>query len=261
MTTLHERLLQLDRRDWWLWWTATGIMVGLLAVIGILTVASALNLIDALSLVDLETDVRGLTALVALFILYALHQQLFIKRLRLKLLNQIEAMVELHDYAERQRLEATLDPLTGLPNRRLLYDRLRSETARARRHGYPLAVVAFDLDGFKPINDTYGHAAGDLVLQCFADQLRKVIRGSDVAARTGGDEFLLLLPECRPAQIERVLGRMKSLHIEFEGQQIPFAYSMGCTGYQPEEKISELLERADRELYRDKRTRRAQRAS
>jgi diguanylate cyclase (GGDEF)-like protein len=261
LTDLHERLRQLDRRDWWLWWTAFSVMVGLLAVVVILTLVAALRVAEPAMLADLKDDIRGLTALVILFNLYALHQQLFIKRLRVQMLDQVESLIVMHGYAEKQRQEAVLDPLTGIYNRRLLDDRLSGEMARSERHNCPLTVVAFDLDGFKPINDQYGHAAGDLVLKSFADRLKRITRGSDVAARTGGDEFLLILPDCRPNQVERVLDRLKGVRVPVGNNDLSFGFSVGCAEYQPGEAIRDLLERADQELYRDKRARRAQRAS
>ena len=90
---------------------------------------------------------------------------------------------------------AHFDSVTGLPNRALLSDRLAQETARARRAGKAFAVVLFDLDGFKEVNDTWGHAAGDRVLAMVAERSRKCVRASDTVGRLGGDEFLALLPE------------------------------------------------------------------
>ncbi len=92
---------------------------------------------------------------------------------------------------------AMLDPLTGLHNRRFAQERLVAEMARSGRHGHPLTVLMIDLDGFKQINDRYGHWGGDLVLKEFAQRLCRAIRGSDLAIRLGGDEFVVLLPECQ----------------------------------------------------------------
>ena len=90
---------------------------------------------------------------------------------------------------------AHFDSVTGLPNRALLSDRLAQETARARRAGSTFAVVLFDLDDFKEVNDTWGHAAGDRVLTMAAERARKCVRASDTLGRLGGDEFLAVLPE------------------------------------------------------------------
>src|SRR5437660_11446605 len=88
------------------------------------------------------------------------------------------------------------DSLTGLYNRRFAEQRLAAEVARSERRGHPLTVLTLDLNNFKEINDTYGHPAGDQVLQEFATRLNKVIRGSDLAVRLGGDEVWVVVPEC-----------------------------------------------------------------
>ncbi|HYC35741.1 MAG TPA: GGDEF domain-containing protein [Usitatibacter sp.] len=99
--------------------------------------------------------------------------------------------------AALQRIEyiAHHDTVTGLPNRALLTDRLEHEVARAIRHGRGFAVLMFDLDGFKPVNDTWGHAAGDQVLARVAQRARACMRASDTVGRLGGDEFMAILPE------------------------------------------------------------------
>jgi diguanylate cyclase (GGDEF)-like protein len=90
---------------------------------------------------------------------------------------------------------AHFDSLTGLPNRTLIRDRLHQEAARSRRSGKPFAVLLFDLDGFKAVNDTHGHAAGDAALRVAASRAREALRSSDSLGRLGGDEFLAVLPE------------------------------------------------------------------
>jgi len=87
------------------------------------------------------------------------------------------------------------DPLTGLHNRRYLMDRLKQEMQRADRHGEPLAFAMLDLDAFKPINDQFGHVLGDKVLRAVGAAIAKSVRGSDIAARYGGDEFAVILPD------------------------------------------------------------------
>ena len=102
--------------------------------------------------------------------------------------------------AQRQALEqvermANHDALTGLPNRRLLYDRLGQAIARAKRYDGAVVVLSVDLDGFKLINDRYGHAAGDAVLIETSNRLRDALRDTDTVARMGGDEFVLLITD------------------------------------------------------------------
>ena len=97
------------------------------------------------------------------------------------------------DQAELSRHAALHDVLTGLPNRALFYDRLEHGIEQAKRHGWTLAVLFVDLDGFKKINDSYGHDAGDSVLKTIADRLKENARADDTVSRHGGDEFLYLL--------------------------------------------------------------------
>ena len=100
-----------------------------------------------------------------------------------------------HEEARMHRM-AHEDPLTGLPNRVLLGDRLRQAIRSASRDGHKVALIYFDLDKFKPVNDTHGHAVGDRLLQLVARRLRAGLRDSDTLARVGGDEFVALLPRC-----------------------------------------------------------------
>jgi diguanylate cyclase (GGDEF)-like protein len=111
--------------------------------------------------------------------------------------HQLATVIEQEEAA---RHAAFHDPLTGLPNRVLFNDRLEHGLARARRHGWTLAVMFVDLDDFKNINDSYGHDVGDGVLQTIAGRLKENTRGDDTVSRHGGDEFLYLLMEVRDEQ-------------------------------------------------------------
>jgi diguanylate cyclase (GGDEF)-like protein len=101
------------------------------------------------------------------------------------------------EQGEADRHAAFHDVLTGLPNRALFYDRLEQGFEQARRHGWALAVMFFDVDDFKIVNDTYGHSTGDKVLQGIAARLKKITRGEDTVSRYGGDEFVILINEVR----------------------------------------------------------------
>jgi diguanylate cyclase (GGDEF)-like protein len=148
---------------------------------------------------------------------------------------------------------AALDQLTGLYNRRSGEQRLAEEISRAVRHERPLTILLADLDGLKQINDRLGHAAGDLVLKGFSERLRKAIRGSDLAVRLGGDEFMVLLPECRADEVRHVLNRLDGLEVVYEGTKIPCRFSRGWTDYKPGETAEEFLRRGDEALYENKR--------
>lgn len=120
-----------------------------------------------------------------------------------------DTVVILFDSTERHRHEEQisfltfLDPLTGLPNRAMFLDRFRETLIAARKNGTAFAVLQADLDGFKAVNDTHGHAAGDLLLNVVAERLAGCVRGQDVVARQGGDEFVLLLPAIASADDAR----------------------------------------------------------
>lgn len=255
MNDTLENLKHLDRRDWWLWWTAFAIMFLLLvaaaAIVFALTPQEGKWAIHA----GLIQHIRLLAFAVLLFSLYAIYQQTIIKRLRAQLIAQVETNITLEVRAEELRNQAIIDPLTGAYNRRMIEDRLKAEMSRSERHGYALTVLLFDLNDFKQINDTHGHAAGDAVLKRFTERLTKAIRASDTPGRLGGDEFLVVLPECRSGEAERVLSRLGSLEADVRGKKIAFAFSAGWAEYQAGESAEQLVERADAALYADKRAR------
>ena len=253
---LHEiqaRLRHIERRDWWLWWCALTVMMLLTVVVVILSLPRFVGTDDPFSALTLTHNVRALVGTVLLFSTYAIYQELVIKGPRRQLADQIAATIAVQTRAEEFQILATTDPLTGLYNRRQVDERLEAEVTRSRRHGQPLTVVAMDLDDFKRVNDQHGHAAGDIVLKEFARRIRKAIRGSDVAARIGGDEFLLVLPECTEAQAEALLARLSGLEADLGASKICFQFSFGCTSYIPEESRQQLLARCDAALYAQKR--------
>jgi diguanylate cyclase (GGDEF)-like protein len=148
--------------------------------------------------------------------------------------------------ADRLRHEADHDPLTGLPNRRRLEEDLGRELARSRRNGSPLCVCALDLDGFKAVNDSRGHAAGDRALRSLADGWRQNLRGSDVLARHGGDEFLLVLPDCSQERATEVAERLRATSVD------GITCSIGIAEARSPDGVEDLLQRSDRALYRAK---------
>ena len=153
-----------------------------------------------------------------------------------------------------QRIQriATTDGLTGLLNRRTIEDRLREEVDRSKRYGTPLGIVLCDIDHFKKVNDTFGHAMGDEVLRSVAIALRDVLRSVDAVGRWGGEEFLLVLPHqvaggaCVAA--ERVRRAVTSLPAFPKGPEC-VTLSLGVTVYDGRTDAASLVERADRALY------------
>jgi diguanylate cyclase (GGDEF)-like protein/PAS domain S-box-containing protein len=170
----------------------------------------------------------------------------------------------LHEVTERKRLEERLqhdalhDPLTGLPNRALFTDRLAQALERAKRRPDQLFAVMFlDLDRFKAVNDTRGHAAGDELLKALARRLQECLRGVDTVARLGGDEFAFLIEEVEgPADATRAASRILAdvgAPFEIEGQAVEATASIGITlGPRHYEQATDMLRDADVAMYRAK---------
>lgn len=166
------------------------------------------------------------------------------------------------DVTEKRRAEAAVvrmayhDPLTGLPNRALLSDRLETVIARGKR-GAGAAVFYLDLNKFKPVNDCYGHAAGDELLKQVADRLRVAVRETDTVARVGGDEFVIIQTDVAHWSMvalvaERILNAF-GRPFELEGQSVEIGTSMGIA-LTPEhgQTVDDLLKKADSALYKSK---------
>ena len=164
---------------------------------------------------------------------------------------------------EQVRHLAVSDPLTGLANYRRLLDVLENETERTNRSGRPFSVLLLDLDGLKTINDNYGHLVGSRAICRLGDVLRIHCRAIDTAARYGGDEFALVLPEAQEDEARRVAGRIREV-LASDDEQPPLSASIGISVYRGDgERIEKLLSEADRDLYAEKarRERRATSAS
>jgi len=153
------------------------------------------------------------------------------------------------------------DPLTGLHNRRFLMDRLLQEMQRSDRHGEPLAFAMIDLDGFKTINDLYGHVLGDKVLRAVGNAISRSIRVSDIAARYGGDEFAVILPQTPPEGAMRVCERLLRAISEAgfqddSGKVCRVTASLGLAYYPADdvETPEDLVHSADGALYGAKRS-------
>lgn len=148
---------------------------------------------------------------------------------------------------------AVTDPLTGLYNRHYLNEQLERIHAAAARHHRPYALLALDLDGFKRINDTAGHVAGDAALVAFALELRSVVRGDDIVVRTGGDEFVVLLPEASVADAVALAGRLQGAVRASGGANLIRGLSAGAVAWAPYSTPAGLIAEADRLVYESKR--------
>lgn len=159
------------------------------------------------------------------------------------------------DRLARLRLAASTDPLTGLANRVVLFDRIGLEIARARRHGHPVALAILDLDAFKEFNDRYGHVAGDRLLVAASHALSGAIRDTDLVARFGGDEFVVLLPEADATQAVGCLDRVRAgiSGARIAGAERGASASAGVAVFDPAVRasvsVSAWLRQADAALY------------
>ncbi len=178
--------------------------------------------------------------------------------------NQLQASVgevaALREKMETVRKESLSDSLTGLANRRCFDDRVREAAAEARRSKQPLSLLIGDVDHFKRFNDTYGHATGDQVLRLVGQCFRANVKGRDTAARFGGEEFVVVLPETTLAQAAVVADQIrasvesKKIVKKSTGETLgSITLSLGVAQFAPGEEIADLINRADACLYAAKR--------
>lgn len=149
------------------------------------------------------------------------------------------------------------DPLTGLLNRRFLEEALDKEVARAKRKAYPITILIIDIDEFKRVNDTYGHAAGDMVLENLGELLLQQTRKDDLAVRLGGEEFLILMNEVGlergMKRADGLRGLIEKMESKFEGISISITVSIGAAEYpSSSQEIRDVMRKADQALYRAK---------
>ncbi len=165
---------------------------------------------------------------------------------------------QLSDEMTRVHLLSLTDDLTGLANRRAFLRRMQDEIGRVQRYGSPLSLAVIDLDGFKAVNDQYGHAAGDAVLKTYASEVLTIFRHHDMVARYGGEEFAVLLPnttgEGTMRALRKVQKRSTEATFEHDGKALSLpTFSAGITLYRAGESAEDFMQRADHALYRAKR--------
>ncbi len=153
--------------------------------------------------------------------------------------------------------QATHDPLTGLFNRRYLDQILYGEIAHARQNGSLVGILMADVDHFKKINDTYGHKAGDLMLQAVGDLMKSCVRSADIVCRYGGEEFVIVMPGASAPTVskcaEEIRSKFQSLHVKFEDQEIYATISLGGAIYPLHgSNVDEVFVHADRAMYQAK---------
>ena len=179
----------------------------------------------------------GLLALVALMILTLVLTRPLLRAFR---------------WTEEQASEARIDALTGLANRRALEEILAAEISRAHRFAHQLAVVLLDLDRFKEINDSFGHAAGDVMLRAVSRLLTSLARQGDTVDRWGGEEFVVILPETDLAGAQRFAERLRRTIEAHAVGDMKTSASCGVATMLPEDSVEELLGAADQALYQAK---------
>ena len=201
---------------------------------------------------DAETKSQGLSLGAADYLAKPFSEQ--------ELMARVDRTLKLAAQKEHYRALAQTDGLTGLPNFRSFHARLEEEVARAHRYGHPLACAMVDLDGLKQINDKLGHAAGNRAILALADAVREELRDTDFAARYGGDEFVVLLPQTNEAQGAQFAERLRKRLGEVSAQAgLPVRGSIGIAAVRGQELKSpdaaeDLLRRADEALYEAKRS-------
>lgn len=182
------------------------------------------------------------------------------KRLSEQLLAMQERVAVMEAHSEqmqgqvrKERERAMTDLLTQLPNREAWQERLSFEFNRWKRYQYPLTVGVMDIDLFKRVNDSYGHKAGDRVLQLVAREIKNRVRNTDFAARFGGEEFVLLFPETRAddalAVMDKLRAHISALPFHFGGDPVTITFSAGLAAFVPDDTEETVFDRADRALY------------
>ena len=162
----------------------------------------------------------------------------------------------LHQNLKQEQQQAMIDSLTGIPNRAAYDDRVEQEFKRWKRFGRPVTILTWDVDGFKSINDAYGHKAGDKVLRIVGQQLVRHVRDTDFVARYGGDEFVMLLvgsaaQEARDVA-DKIRGEIAELGFHFHDRPVQVTVSCGITSFAGEDGTDSAFDRADRALYQAK---------
>jgi diguanylate cyclase (GGDEF)-like protein len=249
---IQQSLKRLDRSTSWFKWN-TVLMIGLLvAALAVLIVPELLGQNGLPQQMDISLIVGVLLVIMMVGNSYTLFHQRHFKLFRTRLAEQMQVAIKQRIRADKFYGMAILDPLTGLYNRRFGEECLQREIARAERTTGDLAVIVMDLDYFKEINDEYGHAAGDLVLREFSRHLRRAVRACDVPVRIGGDEFLVVLPECPRENVHIILSRLKPFDVMLDRKKVTISYSRGRAQYQVSDTPQSLIQRADKVLYDEK---------
>jgi diguanylate cyclase (GGDEF)-like protein len=232
---------QISRREWWLWLST--LFVTTLSSIAFLLSSFTSFFRHADHFYEIRSDQARWATLCLLLVFNAwlVYRQWSFRRLRKhSAAHSLDAQAMPQQFSEA----AGLDPITGLYTRSSLEQHLGKEVARARRQNTALSLATLHVDEFAHLSARYGKPAVDAALKELARRLKKASRGSDIAARLGDDDFLLLLPECGVNEVKQVLNRLGAVEVSSSGQRIPLNFTTGWVDYQPGELPADLLKRA-----------------
>jgi diguanylate cyclase (GGDEF)-like protein len=234
-------LVQLSRREWWLWFSAVAVTVLSSTAFALTLFGSFFRHTEHFYELD-RSQVRWATlCLLLVFNAWLVFRQWSFRRLRGQPISQGASPTA--DSAQPFE-NSSLDPVTGLYNKISLEQHLAKEIARARRQNTTLSVATLHVDDLADITARLGKSAVDTALKELARYLKKASRGSDVAARLGDDDFVLLLPECGVTEVKQVLNRVPGVEVSASGKRIPLTYTTGWVDYQPGDMPADLLKRA-----------------
>jgi diguanylate cyclase (GGDEF)-like protein len=232
---------QISRSEWWLWFSAL-FVTALSAVAFLLTsIHSFFRHADYFYEIRSDQARWATLCLILIFNGWLVYRQWSFRRLR-----KLAAGLALDSQSLPQQFSeaAGLDPVTGLYTRSSLEQHLGKEVARARRQNSALSLATLHVDEFAHLSSRYGKSPVDMALKELARRLKKASRGSDIAARLGDDDFLLLLPECGVNEVKQVLNRLGAIEVSASGERIPLNFTTGWVDYQPGDLPADLLKRA-----------------
>jgi diguanylate cyclase len=218
--------------------------------------ATELGLLQSVVSARLETVARQVSDFGAREQIRSIEYNGRAEHMRTRIANLERETQELHSKLDREKHGARLDPLTGVANRKSFDERFAQEIARRARGGAPAGLLLWDIDNFKSINDSYGHRAGDRVLQSVAGCFTAALRSTDFVARIGGEEFAVLLSGLELAEAVGVANQVRTavegLRFHFRGTPVRVTVSCGITELHPDDVLEAAFDRVDAALYRAK---------
>jgi diguanylate cyclase (GGDEF)-like protein len=231
---------QISRGEWWLWFSA--LLVTTLSAVAFLLSSIHSFFRHADYFYEIRSDqARWATlCLILIFNAWLLYRQWSFRRLRRQSTEPLDSQTVPQQFSEA----AGLDPQTGLYTRTSLEQHLGKEVARARRQNTALSLATIHVDEFALLSARHGQPAVDAALKELGRRLKKASRGSDMAARLGDADFLLLLPECGVNEVKQVLNRLGAVEVSSSGEKVPLTFTTGWVDYQPGDLPADLLKRA-----------------